>query len=914
MPQHKQSGLSGVLPKNAQKKITALVISMAVVLIIGLASSAAAFDLMNGIVRDALMRINLNGQASERLIVIEAERATFKQGDEVWLTALQNLLAHDVKQLVFTFFPAEASETFYQAALRSGKVTFGRQAAALREAPDAAAAFFSGMEKDAAPAFGLLGMANSEHGVFRRQFGTVEADNAVYPGLEYLAARRVLGEAAQLPESDYLINFTGGTARLPKIGMQRVLSGGLVNELIRGKTVLIGINGLEPVAELYTPISEAEGQISDLLFHGFALDTLLSERQIIVLPQWAALLLLLFTMFGSLFGCQWLSFQFSALASLGMSAVYGMLCWFLLHAFSLWLPITELWLAWWSAFVIVWSYKIVVEKRELDKTLLELSVKLQEKVFPVSFYRSEDPWTQLTVMVNQTLHLNRIIFLERVVADHRLREIKALNCSIDDIHEKRRDYERTPYSTAISENRPILLEQTFFKEVPGEERQYLAPLIFAGDVLGFWAFTIESDKIRLIRNFAAITHDYMEQISEMLHYRREALRQMETENNQLWRYLRIEGGGVPYKILHQSVELLEKRAAVLQEVFNNLNTCSILYDLFGRVLLVNRHMEELAQSLQLRPFNMTILDFVVALTGYDFIKARSLLQQTIFEHEVAALPVKLGENQQNYMLYIRPLNGSGATVSDEPIPKEDDVFEMRGVLCELADISELRQVVQLKNQMFERVCFQMRNDFSSLLLALAMLADKGTPEDEKASVFAAVQQKVDETLRTLSVVKEKMNIEIEHLADNKLECYPVDGRKPVELAVKRFSENTASRGIKMHLQLPQIFSLVFASPYELQSVLNTVLSVLVEDAYQFGNVWIEVEEKQGYVCYRMHNDGTGIPAENLRQFLDAEADVSGEAAKLRHAIESVSGWGGTLDISSQVGKGSRAELKLKCFP
>lgn len=889
--------------------MTAIVLGVAIILSIGLASSFGIFNVTNGMVRDAMMRINFDAQASERLILVEAERSAVEQGDDVWLKALQNLLAHDVKQLVFTVFPAAASEEFYRAAAASGKVTFGRQAASIRERPDAAAGAFPASVAETGPAIGIVGMADSEHGVYRRQFAVKKIDNAVYPSLEYLAARQVLDDAARLPAGDYLVNFIGGTARLPKIGMQRVLAGGLVNELVGGKTVLIGVSGLEPVAELYSPIAEEEGLISDLTFHGFALDTLLSERQITLLPPWAALLLLLCTAFGSLFLCQWLAFHISALASLGLSALYGILCWVALHTLALWLPITEVWLTVWAAFIIVWGYRIIIEKQELDRVLLDLSVQLQEKVFPVSFYRSEDPWSQLSVMVNQTLYLSRSIFLERVVADHRLREIKALNCSIDDILEKRRDYERTPYSTAINENRPVLLQQAYFKEAPVQEQQYLAPLIFAGEVLGFWAFTVEPDKIRQIRNFAAVTQDYMEQISEMLHYRQEARRQMESENNKWLRYLRIEEGAVPYRILQHSVGLLEKRTVVLQRVFDNLNTGSILYDLFGRVLLVNKHMEELAQALQIRPYNMTMLDFVVALTAYDFAKARNLLQQTIFEHEVIALPVRLGEQKQNYMLYIRPLNSTEVNVREGVLPEETNAFEMRGVLCELIDISELRQVVQLKDHLFEHFCLRIRSELSSVLQE-----NKGMPEQGADSLFPLIREKIARILNMMQAVNEKMDSEIDHLGVEQLQCYPIDGRKPVEQVLKRFNDAVITKGIKIHVQMPQLFSLVFASPYELQIVLNAVLSALIKDAYQFGNVWVEVDEKEGYVYYRMHNDGTGFPAENLQQFLANEADTATEAPKLRHAIECVESWGGALDISCQFGKGCRADLKLRAFP
>ena len=96
-------------------------------------------------------------------------------------------------------------------------------------------------------------------------------------------------------------------------------------------------------------------------------------------------------------------------------------------------------------------------------------------------------------MINQSLNLKRMIFLERVPNDHRLKEIKAFECSIHDVVDLRRDYERTPYSTVIQEQKPLLQTKPYLLPLAVEDQQYLAPLMFAGDVLGFWAFTVASD-------------------------------------------------------------------------------------------------------------------------------------------------------------------------------------------------------------------------------------------------------------------------------------------------------------------------------------------------------------------------------------------------------------------------------------
>jgi CHASE2 domain-containing sensor protein len=449
--------------KNTSRKFSAIVIGLSLVLMIWGASVGGVFNSSNGFLSNILMQVNLRSSISEKIMIVEAEHSLLNKGDEVWLAVLQNILSYDVRQVVFTFVPEQASDEFYQLARDSKKVIFGRQVITRFHNEGLKLVPLAQNNRDIAISFGVVKAAMHEKGVFKYQLGHIEAEGTFYPSLETAAAKQALGDGAQLPEGKYLINFIGGTTRLPILNIKRVLSNGLVDELLKGRTILVGINGLEPIAEFYTPISAQEGLISDLIMHGFALDTLLSDRQIKSLSQWLVLVLVFWVTVGSLFFSQWLALEPSILVSLVVSIAYLSFGWIALHFFSLLLPYTELFLAQWLTLIIVWRFKIVTEKKALDGMLLDLSAKLQEKVFPISFYRTEDPWAQLITMINQTLNLNRIIFLERVKGDHRLREIKALHCSIDDISEMRRDYERAPYSTAISENKVLLLDQPSLK-------------------------------------------------------------------------------------------------------------------------------------------------------------------------------------------------------------------------------------------------------------------------------------------------------------------------------------------------------------------------------------------------------------------------------------------------------------------
>ncbi len=894
------------------KKYTALGLGAAIVLFLWTAHFFSFFSLSNGYGYDLLMRSFASSNASEDIIVIEMDSSYAEQGDEVWLALLKQLLASDAKQIAFTFLPKQASAQFYQMAVDSQKTVFGAHIVKSANALGQEELVLPKTAQDKKIVYGLISTAPSQHGVFRKQHSVVKANGIRFPGFEKRVAQQVLVNTGQLPETDFRINFTGNQNRIPRIRIERVLSGGLVSELVSGRTVLVGINQHQQFSQYYTPVSTNQQMTSEVMFHAFALDTLISDRQISDLPAKYALLLIFLITAASLFLCQWLAFKKSMTVSMLASLIYVVISWLTLHAFYIWLPLTELLLAQWLSVVIVWCFRVNQEHQNLDQMLSGFSLKLREMVKPVSIYSAEEPWEQLIAIINQSLQLNRLIFLERVPGDHRLKEIKALNCSIDDIREKRRDYERTPYSTAITENRPILLDRDYLEEVSTTEEQYIAPLIFGGEVLGFWIYTIEPKKIQSRAKFNTLTRAFMVQISEILHYRQEWQISTDRQHNKLGSYLRVEGTE-HLQQLNQFVTLMDKRIFELQGVFNSINSSCILYDLFGKVIMVNADMDAMAQEANLRLFNMNMLEFIVEISGFDESASRNMIQRVIFDHESISIPVTQVSIKRSFMLHIRPLHSQDEKILNQHIPDESQVFQISGVLCELVDMTELKRLYQLKETMFERYNHQIRNDLSSIVSNLPVLDNQQTNEQEKQLAIRNIRGKIDTTLNMLGQVSQQMEVEIEHMLSNKLLCYPVDGRIALQKAIAKLQSTLEQREIKMHLQLPELISLVFASPLDLEVVIHAVLLAMIEDTYDADVIWVEVEEKDRNLIYHIHNNGIGISGNQLENVQNNQLSRESELLNFHNAVRCVNRWGGSLNITSEIGEGSKAELILRCF-
>jgi CHASE2 domain-containing sensor protein len=885
----------------------AVVVALLLGCALWLASFSGLFSTLDGVLYDHLLvRSGASASQSPKVLLLEVEPALLNAGDEVWLPLIEELQAQGAAQLVFTFAPPGVSGHFYSAIGQTGKAIFARRLHSPDGiSPDASIPDASILEPLPPSAQGLnlkiaaYAIAPSEYGVHRRQAYVFSGENS-------LVSLEGASEASMLAPP-FLVNFLGGEAGLPRISAQRALKGELIPELVSGRSVLIGEAGA--ARDLFTPLAVSGKLLSELEFHGFALDTLLRGQPIRSVPLWLLFPLVLLLAGANLFVFQWgAGVRFTSGLTVILAVVYALLAWAALNYARIWLPLAELWAVQIASSLVFTRYRVAKEEAGLRRIMLETNAKLRERFFPPSFATSQEHWSQVISMVNQTLNLERVIFLERVKGDHRVHEVKSLNCGLQDIREMRRDYERTPYSTAIAARHPIEV-QDYLSHGQEGEAQYLVPLLFGGEVLGFWAFGARPEKLAALHNREAVLRDFAEQIAELLFHRQQVLEKEARLSRPFQRYLRLQGGEQLTESLNKTLAALDRRLVSMEEYLDGLSSASILYDLFGQVRIANQQMVYLLSEARLLPYQMTAADLICSLTGVSLEYARGVMQAIILEQQKIALPAKLADDARSYMLHLGPLLPSREKLhlrEGEPLP-----FEVEGVLCELIETTMIKRLYSLKEEVMERVTYQVRNDTESLLSGISLLEDGGLSEDRQSRVIHIVRAKIASLVAVTEQVNALLNQEID---TGVVERYPIDCKRPLLAAVEAVRDKAAVHGILFDVQLPDLVSLAFASPEGLQEVLDSILAVLVSDTVQQGRIQASLEERDGWITARFSNQGFGVPEERFQSYLQGDALLaSDDFRKLRQSVTRVASWEGLLEGHSDIGVGTRFDLKLKGF-
>jgi len=499
-------------------------------------------------------------------------------------------------------------------------------------------------------------------------------------------------------QNDLLLNFTLAPSALPKFSATRLMTMDLMASQLQNKVVILGQQDVGMGVKLNSP--KLQNSSNYLLLSAYVADTLEKQNAISPLPAWQSLILQLVIALALLFLFQKISVSYSLFAILLLSSIWLSMSYFTLILEQLFLPVGQMVVL--TFFTLFWV--ILVRKLSEDNELITLIHNIQQKMagryLPKAFISQSTPWDSIIRLVNQQLDLNKSIFLARKEGDHRLEEIRAVNCELTDIQEMRRDYKRAPYSDALKAFGVVPIQRAFFTQLNSGEAQYIVPLIFAGDVRGFWAMTVTPDSNFNPQAFEKNVNAFAGQIGELLFHYRVYESQNVASNSLLSQLLTLKLREPLSQQVKVSIAEMEQKLTTLEHVFNNIRSATVLFNLFGQVVQINKSLEKLASRHHFSIFEMTALDLLCLVTNLDTEAAKGKLRYITLQKGEIYLQAHLDE--QTYVLNVRAIDSSSIqSASGEP-------FQVSGILFEFIDIGFFIKQMPNSKQLCDLICEQQK--------------------------------------------------------------------------------------------------------------------------------------------------------------------------------------------------------------
>lgn len=867
-------------------------------------------DNVNNQITDIVSRYSpVTIPAEQRSLVIECSRDQSFSGSELWIDLIKNLEQNGARQIIFLFLPSQAKDDLFKLVSGEKKIFFANSD-------------FTPTNREATPPFpfpaiydlqtGPVSLPPSQNGVYRTQYLFLDrTTNRQSPHLISMAAEG-LQRTSSSGTPTFMVNFNGRKiGSQPRIDLELALRGTLLETLISGKTVFIGRKSTLPFSGLQTPVAKDNNLMSPDIYTAYSYDTLINDQSISRCGPFAAILLFILFILGGTVSTHYMRVGLAILSTFSAFILSGLLAWLSFSFALIQIPLAELLLGQFLLILLIVTGKSMLSEEKTRAVAFETKQKVQERLMPANIYNSKQYWLQVVGMVSQLLNLDRSIFLERVPGDNRVREVAAANTSLDAISERRRDYQRFPYTEALAENGAIEVRD-YLSAGTEEEHQYLTPLkITDGGVLGFWACSISTRQKKLLPELTPMLNTFASQISELLYAREQWQNELKSIQNPMRKLLALEGGGESFDEINNAFALLSKRLSTVETVFDSLGTGAILYDLFGQVVYANQKIVALCREIEASPYKYSGAELVALLSGQEISEVRQLLSDLIFSGEaITFYTPELGKKSHTYLLTVRSISDNPDTqknFADEPI----NAFNVMGILLEIHEVSDMKKVQKQKEAYFNYSSQAFRGYELSFSPVLEKLKNEVLSQDVQTKLVNFLDTRLNSLFEFIERLRQVMNQDI---LEMDAQYFPTDCTECLRAAIEKVSPEATSKKLDFDLQFPDYMAPALAVPEELEIAFKNMIIYLIQDAEPNSTVSVTVHRDNKHIICTLENHGYGMPDHDFQNYLtDDETMLSQEFRSLFAAGNQIREYGGLFEARSELGKGTEIIARLKRF-
>lgn len=611
-------------------------------------------------------------ETNQNILLVIIEHTQLHGDEEVWRQLLNKIVEHNPRHITFATLPRELSLNYLEEL--AGSVPF---TTALRPAirPDGTLLNLDTAEQQ---------LGTQSHGwllpIFWNRDGTLEYQRFVAEYPVALAAELVAAAADEILLDEDLaeefdLRVSNGANPLPNMDAQYIVDHGVVADLVTDKWVIIGQSRLYPPPA--TLMGDRPGLRDELGLRGQILQWVIDNRVINHLPQWQALLGLALILLLSIYGFTAFAHQPVLPLLVTWSLVVLCLAVGLLVVADLQIPV---------GLAIATPFCTPATMAALRRAL--------DRLFPLtdttaSFY--QERLASLTVSVSledilelvwQTLQVKHAIILQLADDDDELHPISHRGHP-EYVLPGERDITNPPYATAFAHNHPVISTQPFFELDGDADIEYLCPLIYDGEKLGFWALPITRDNMQQIPHFEDVLQQYSAEISSLLYARNRARRSPALPR-------------VPAQTpTHIKLEILRRRAIAgesllryAQSILNTTDNGLLLYNLFGKLQFTNTTGELFAAKFSIPVDALNALDLLSVLTGCSAARGQDIMLEIVIHNSSVSLPVIMTGEITTHVVHLRGVATSRTVAANASTSR----FATQWVLFEIYDQSRFAQI------------------------------------------------------------------------------------------------------------------------------------------------------------------------------------------------------------------------------
>jgi signal transduction histidine kinase len=270
---------------------------------------------------------------------------------------------------------------------------------------------------------------------------------------------------------------------------------------------------------------------------------------------------------------------------------------------------------------------------------------------------------------------------------------------------------------------------------------------------------------------------------------------------------------------------------------------------------------------------------------------RDLYRRRIFTYELAV-------HERTYLCHLGLLG--------RPRPQ--------GYVAVLNDISQLKELDRLKNQMIRMTSHDLKNPLAAAMAHVELLQEEGDDFGEQArSDVATIWTQLQRMNRIISGI-----LDVERIQSGTLNYEECIIEQIVMAAVHEFQDQATAKHIDLCTQIAAELPTLTGNRQHLTQVMNNLIENAIKFTPSGGKISVGAEQVHGEVLVHVVDNGIGIPEEAqpriferfFRAYHPGREPIAGSGIGLSLVKAVIDAHKGRVWIESEVDKGTRIHLAL----
>ena len=346
------------------------------------------------------------------------------------------------------------------------------------------------------------------------------------------------------------------------------------------------------------------------------------------------------------------------------------------------------------------------------------------------------------------------------------------------------------------------------------------------------------------------------------------------------------------RLYEETIEEKDRTETIVEEAFSGI----MVVDADGRIVTVNNEVEATTGYASQELLGQRLTD----LFGPDLLAEASPLSMVMATGERSD-PVEstlVGRNgARDILLGVTPIR--------------------EGYLLNFADITRLKDVDRLKTNIVANVSHELRAPLASIKAYAELLLDNLEGDDTalRHRFLSIIDQETDWLTELINDLLDLSRLESEPYAAEK-DLLSVS--EIVESVVALLDIQVHKKGVAVRCEAPRDLPLVMADKELMTILVKNLVSNAVKYSAEGGRIEVVVRNAGSRLILEVADQGIGIPSEDLphlftkfyRSGVAKEYGIRGTGLGLVLAKEAVDIHGGTIEVESQLGVGTRVTVGL----